>query len=242
MADATADWTHAYLRKIEELGVGSEYESLYLWPRTPLTPDHQEVIAKRVGADDYAVDDPRSRSAMIIRKLRELTDGADAPLPQDARVVDLACGDAVVLWQVKKALPQLSCFGVDCNKGVFATNASAEEEGVELYSGYLQHVFAEAPPEPFDLTMMLNTYRGWESADLRDSERDLPQLADAWFAEHSRYTIVTATEAQIKRLRRQGWRVEELGKGEDVSTMICLSRDGSGSAGLLGRLRGWLGR
>jgi hypothetical protein len=178
---------------------------------------------------------------MIIRKLRELVDDPTSPVNERFRAVDLSCGDAVVLWQVQQAFPASACFGVDCNRGLFATNASASEAGVRLYKGYLQHVFALDPPEPFDLVTMLNTYRGWESADLRPEEQRLPALADAWFAKNTRYAIVTAVPAQIERLRREGWDVEELGKGEDASRMICISYAGR-TAGIAGRLRRWLGR
>src|SRR6185503_607306 len=40
-------WPERYLAAIERQGAGSAYEELYLWPRTPLTPDHQEIIARR---------------------------------------------------------------------------------------------------------------------------------------------------------------------------------------------------
>jgi hypothetical protein len=223
---STTDWTHEYLGEIERLGESSEYESLYLWPRTPLTPDHQEVIARRVGVDDFQVDDPRSRPALIIGKLRELVADERSGVDARFRLLDIACGDSVVLWQIKQSFPDATCVGVDCNKGLFTTNAQAVDAGVILYKGYLQHLFTRSPGEDrrFDVTLMLNTYRGWQSADLREAEKDLPQQADGWFATNARYTIVTATPDQIKRLRREGWWVEELGKGEDDSTMICMSR------------------
>jgi hypothetical protein len=242
----TAGWADRYLAEIERAGVDSEYENLYLWPRTPIESDLQEVIRKRVGATDFEVDDPRSRSALIIRKLRDLRADPEAGVPEHFRLLDVACGDAVVLWQVKKAFPEAECHGIDCNKGVFPTNAHAMEQGVKLHKGYLQHLFTQSPPEGgrFDVTLMLNTYRGWESADLRDSERDLPRQADAWFERNTRFLIVTATGAQITRLRRQGWRVDELGKGEDESTMICATRPRGGSllSGVADRLRGVLRR
>jgi hypothetical protein len=239
----TTTASETYLGGIEELAEGSEYESLYLWPRTPLTPDHQEIIERRVGVNDYQVDDPRSRSAMIIKKLRELVGDSTSPLGERFSLVDLACGDAVVLWQVQKAFPNASCYGVDCNRGLFTTNESATQAGVGLYKGYLQHVFTRDPDTPFDMTLMLNTYRGWESADLRDEEKELPLQADDWFGRNSRYVIVTAVPAQIKRLRREGWWVEELGKGEDASTMICMSRLERGGIArqVASRLKGWLG-
>ncbi len=235
-----ADWATLYLGGIEEMGVDSEYEDLYLWPRTPLNPDLQDVIARRVGVDDFEVQDPRSRSAMIVTRLRELIDDPAAGMRDDFRLVDVACGDAVVLWQIKKAFPRADCHGVDCNKGVFSTHAQAMAEGVLLHKGYLQHLFVRSPPDGhrFDMALMLNTYRGWESADLRESERDLPEQADAWFARNSRFVVVTATRAQITRLRREGWFVAELGKGEDESIMICASREYRRSR--LARAGNWL--
>lgn len=222
------DWAGQYLSDLEQEGVGSPLEGLYLWPRTPVAEgaDLQAVIKKRVGASDYEVDDPRSRSAMIIVKLRSLVADPDSGLGEDFRVLDIACGDAVVLWQIQRVFPDASCYGVDCNKGVFEPHAQVMKDGVLLYKAYLQHLFPRLPAgdRKFDVTLMLNTYRGWESADLREEEQDLPQQADEWFATGSRYVIVTATNAQIHRLRQEGWSVEVLGKGEDESTMICMSR------------------
>jgi hypothetical protein len=229
------DWAERYLAEIELLAEGSKYEELYLWPRTPLTPDHQEIIARRVGVSDLDIDDARSRPALIIGKLRELVADPGSPVDERFRLLDIACGDAVVLWQIKKAFPDARCFGIDCNKGLFSTNAAAMDEGVALYKGYLQHLFARPVPDrdQFHVAVMLNTYRGWESADLHEYEQDLPEQADTWFARNSRYAIVTATRDQIKRLRGQGWHVEELGKGEDDSVMICAARE---------QPHGWLAR
>jgi hypothetical protein len=101
------------------------------------------------------------------------------------------------------------------------------QQGVLLHKGYLQHLFVQSPGNGhrFDVTVMLNTYRGWESADLRESEQDLPEQADAWFTRNSRFVIVTATPDQIARLGREGWFVDVLGSGEDESTMICMSHE-----------------
>jgi hypothetical protein len=233
------DWPASYFAEIEARGEGFEYEALYLWPRTPIGPtDLQEVIARRMGgASDYDVSNPRSRSALIIDKLQELLADPASGLTDGFRLLDIACGDAVVLWEVKKAFPHAECHGLDCNKGLFATHEGAMQQGVLLHKGYLQHLFVQAPANGhrFDATVMLNTYRGWESADLRESEQDLPEQADTWFARNSRFVIVTATRDQIARLGREGWFVEELGKGEDESTMICMSREYRGRPG--GRLR-----
>ena len=213
-----------YLRGLEVVADRARQEDFYLWPRTPLGHDHQEKIAERVGVSDYDVANRNSRPALIIRQIRALI--GHGLLGADFSLLDIACGDAIVLWQIKRAFPQARCYGVDCNKGNFGTHDMMHHEGVELFKGFIQHLFATDPPAPFDLALMLNTYRGWESADLRTQEQDLPHLADAWFAKNARYTIVTASELQIRRAKRLGLHVARLGKGEDDSTMVCISRSG----------------
>jgi hypothetical protein len=129
-----------------------------------------------------------------------------------------------VLWQIKKAFPRARCYGVDCNKGKFGTHDMVQREGVELFNGFSQHLFASDPSVPFDMALMLNTCRGWESADLREHERDLPLLADAWFAKNARYTILTATKPQVRRLKQVGFALARMGRSEDNSTMVCISK------------------
>ena len=209
-----------YLRHLERLAQQCVPENFYLWPRTPLDHDHQSKITERVGVSDHSVHDPNSRPALIIAALRRFRD----QVPEDFSVLDIACGDAIVLWQIKKAFPRARCYGVDSNTGKFGTHNMVQQEGVELFNAFIQHLFASDPPVPFDVSLMLNTYRGWDSADLREHERALPQAADAWFAENTRYTIVTATGAQIRHLKRLGFSVTRLGRGEDDSTMVCISK------------------
>jgi transposase-like protein len=55
-------------------------------------------------------------------------------------------------------------------------------------------------------------------------ERDLPLLADAWFAKNARYTILTATKPQVRRLKQVGFALARMGRSEDNSTMVCISK------------------
>lgn len=75
-----------------------------------------------------------------------------------------------------------------------------------------------------DITLMLNTFRGWESADLRAHEQDIPIKTLQWFESNAKFFIVTATLPQIKFLQERGLMIELFGKGEDVSYMICVSK------------------
>lgn len=213
-----------YLRHLEALGARSRKEDLYLWPATQPSGDMgdlQEEVIDTARASDRDVSCRRSRPALIIRQIRALIQRG--LVGSDLSICDIACGDALVLWQLKKAFPQAYCAGIDCNRGAYGTHQMAQRDGVELFSGYIQHLFANDPPVPFDLTLMLNTYRGWEYADLREHERDLPRLVDAWFARNARYAIVTATNPQIRRLALTGFAVARLGPGEEASTLVCVS-------------------
>ena len=71
---------------------------------------------------------------------------------------------------------------------------------------------------------MLNTYRGWESAELRKNEASLPENSDKWFADNSVFSFVTASQIQIKLLQKKGFYVNVVGKGEDDSYLLCISQ------------------
>jgi hypothetical protein len=261
------DWATQYLSGVEELGSSSAHDTLYLWESTPLVTDLQAVIEKRVGASDLAVDDPRSRTSLIVGQLRGLIADSASGVTDRFRLLDIACGDAVVLWQIQKAFPLAACHGLDCNIDVFATAAKAIDQGVFLYKGYLQHLFGQSAGEgrKFDVVLMLNTYRSWNFGKLRKFNWTLPEdgqarsghknrpegtrspkpkgagakpprdkakdleyahdLLHAWFAQNARFVFLTAKPEQIARLRRHGWFVQELGKGEEKSVMICASRE-----------------
>jgi len=66
----------------------------------------------------------------------------------------------------------------------------------------------------------------WTRQGRAAQERDLPLLADAWFARNAGYTILTVTAPQVRCLKRLGLVVVRLGVGEDNSTMVCISKSG----------------
>jgi hypothetical protein len=211
-----------YLEDLEHICSKEDVAEYYLWPRTPIGDGIQDKIIQRVGVSDYEVTHKRSRSGRIISYLNTLIQ--HHLLEPGFSLLDIACGDAVILWQIKKAFPEAHCFGIDCKKGKFSTHSKVQQEGVQLFNVFIQHLFMTCPEIPFDVVMMLNTYRGWESADLREHEQHLPELADKWFEKNARYTILTATDQQITHLRRLNFSVQKIGRGEDDSTLIGLSR------------------
>jgi len=212
-----------YLTLLEKQDAGSDPDGGVLWPRTPIGGDHQEKILQRVGVTDRDIHDRGARPSMIIRQLEALRSAA--LLGQEFSVLDIACGDALVLWQIKRAYPQALCCGVDCYVDRFDTHAMVKRDGVRLFQAFLQSVVYQDVAVPFDVVLMLNSYRSWKAAELRDSESDLPERTDAWFARNARYTFVTAKRAQIAQLRSKGFNVTRLGKGEDRSSMACISTE-----------------
>jgi hypothetical protein len=212
-----------YLKSLEEISLKSDPAFYYLWPRTPIGNDHQDKILQRVGISDYEVHNQHSRSSKIVRQINALI--KHRLLREDFSILDIACGDAIILWQIKKIFPKSHCYGIDCNKDKFSTHSMVQSSGVQLFHVFIQHLFSDLTETPFDLALMLNTYRGWDSAELRDNERNLPDLADAWFEKNTRYVILTATSSQTARLLAMNFKIKQLGKGEDDSEMICLSKN-----------------
>lgn len=216
--------SHAeWLAELEATAAVEADEAVLLWPRTPVA-GIQERIRERVGASDLDTGDVRSRPSSVVRELERCI--AAGSLGPGFSLLDIACGDALVLLAVKRRFPEAACLGIDLLKGVFPSHAEVEREGVRLYRVPIQRLFVETPPAPFDVALMLNTYRGWESADLRPHERELPRLADDWLAREARLAILTATTRQVLRLRLHGRAVRAIGPGEDRSRMVSVTARG----------------
>lgn len=211
-----------YLGRLEELANAENVADLYLWPRTPINDGIQNKIQQRVGATDYEILDSISRPATIIRFLRRLF--AEGLIGSHFSVLDIACGDGIVLWQIRKSFLQAVCSGVDCNKGNFPAHSRVQSDGVRLYKGYIQHLFQADPDTPFDVVLMLNTYRDWKSADLRPHEVNLPERANRWFEKNANYVFLTVEKAGYDELQRRGFHIRMLGKGEDRSNLVCVSK------------------
>ena len=214
----------AYLAELEAGLDESKVDSGLLWPRTPLDgEEYQERISQRVGVSDVAVDDPHSRPNRMVRLIARLRDVG--VVPADFSLVDIACGDGLILLELKRRFPESSCFGVDLNAGVFPAHREAEAAGVVMRRVLIQDLFAAAAPRQFDLALMLNTYRGWENADLPEEDRDLPRAADAWLEANARLIVLTATADQLPPWRERGFAVTDFGPGEDDSRLVLVSRE-----------------
>jgi len=185
-------------------------DEVVLWSGS-VTQDMQVAVSSMYGLSDLD-DDPRSRPNQIVSAL----DGINP-----ASILDICCGDALVLWKIKRAFPDSECLGVDMNKGNTNLYDRVVSDGVKVYRVPMQSLFSSDPPSQLNVTMMLNTYRGWGSARLRESERDLPYMALTWMRTHSLASILTATESQVSEISELG-DVRDIGTGEQGSRMILV--------------------
>lgn len=208
-----------YLEHLQSKSLENGVKESYLWPRTAIGNLQAEALF-RVGVSDWRADDEQSRPAQIIDAFKRLA--YNCLLPYDFSVLDICCGDALALWQIKRAFPFSKCYGLDLNAGQIKTHEMVEEQGVKLYRATIQRLFAGTPDVVFDVCIMLNTYRGWEAADLHDDEKWLPNTADAWFRKHAKYTILTVSDDQVNKLKDKGFWVSDIGRGEDDSRMILM--------------------
>ncbi|MBE8950989.1 MAG: hypothetical protein SR3Q1_10430 [Quinella sp. 3Q1] len=213
-----------FFGKLEEKAATVDIKDFYLWPNTPPPPDSRErEILQRVGVSDYDTNDPRSRSSLIIDCLGKLIRGGKISYP--FVLADICGGDAIVGTKIKEHFMLSEVIVQDCFKGKFSTHKQAHERGVKLYGGWLQHLVEGDLANKIDVVLMLNTFRGWHSAQLRPNEQDIPMKTLLWFERNSKFFIVTATVDQIKFLEQRGFTIVLLGKGEDDSYMICVSKN-----------------
>jgi len=205
-----------WLMLLEAKG-GNGPDGQYRWPRTPVG-NLQAEIWRRCGASDWNVEHPSSRSGAILRTLHEM-DG-NGLLPRPFSVLDLCCGDGVVLQQVARTFRHADCHGVDLLR--YPAHRDAERAGVSFHRAALQSVVAGEPPVVVDVAIMLNTFRGWDRAGLdAETERDLPTKTLHWMKRFCRYAFLTVAREQVGWLKREGWFVWDVGRGEDDSRLMC---------------------
>ncbi len=220
----------AIFLKYLESKANSDEEKI-LWPDTPVEKDNdlQEQIFNSCGVRDVDAFNKKSRTYKISKAILQICEKEGG---ESISIIDICCGDGLVLLGLKKRFPLLKAYGLDLNKGVFSSHKECEENGVEIYKGYIQDLFNSENANRFltdngtvdriDLAIMLNTYRSWETAILRDDEKDLPALAERFFKDYCKYIVLTATGRQIIGFIKNGFNVKVLGRGERTSIMCLL--------------------
>jgi hypothetical protein len=134
-------------------------------------------------------------------------------------VLDLFCGDAVILWQIAGAFPGATCRGIDLRD--YPEHGRAREAGVDIRRVAIQRLIELKSPVLYDVAILLNTWRGWDRAGLSEDDADLPERVERWLIANVRYIVVTATTAQAEAMKARGWWVFDIGRGEDDSRMYC---------------------
>lgn len=207
-------------KTVEDNAKNVKFSDVYLWPRTPRTPNHQHKILERVGATDLDIQNPISRPHSIINYLNKLI--TNKKISDQFVLADLCGGDALVGLAIKNAFQKSEIIVQDCLKDEFNTHSLARAAGVKLYGGFLQEVIKYDFERPIDVIMLLNTYRGWANADLHENEKDLPALVDDWLKRNARFVIITATFEQIHDFKKNSIKLAIIGKSEDDSHMVCI--------------------
>lgn len=202
-----------YFSNIEKKCRDLNEKDFILWPTTDINEKIQNWIKERYGCEDD-INKNGSRPNIISNIISN-------NFKDNLSILDICCGDAIILNQLKIRFPNSTAIGFDINKGKFEQHKESDEIGVHLYYGIIQELFKNDLPEKIDIIIMLNTFRSWHTARLRDNEKDLPEISTKWLINNSKNLILTVNEDQLnyfKSIRK----VKILGKGEEKSHFIFI--------------------
>jgi hypothetical protein len=201
--------------RVEQRCRAANAQDYLLWPNTD-TRDMQAWILEHLGVTDD-INASGSRPRHIESGIQGLLDRGQ--ITAGFSIVDICCGDALILEQIKAKHDACVAIGFDINANRIPTHDRVRTAGVHLYFGYIQELFKQDIEVEIDIGMMLNTYRAWDRARLRTGERDLPDLANRWLRKNCRHLVLTATDSQIASFER----VEIIGSGEQDSKLVLVT-------------------
>lgn len=181
-----------------------------LWKDTP--HDIQENIKKKQGAYDFEVRNSNCRTTIIKKYIRKLI--ADKKIEKNFTLVDLFCGDAIIITLLKKAFKTADITGIDIKE--FNEHDTAIEIGVKIRYKYVQK-YIKNRRDQIDIILMLNTYRNFNTSGM--SERDFHKI-NKWILKVAKHAIVTTSS--IKHAKRYGFKPLIIGHGEASSDMVDL--------------------
>jgi hypothetical protein len=182
-----------------------------LWKDTDIS-SIQQFIKKKQGAADNEIRKKNCRTRIIRTYLKSLVD--KEKITCNFRLVDLFCGDAIIITYLKKYFKTAEIIGVDINR--FDTHEEAKKSGVEIKYKYVQK-YIKTRREKIDVLLMLNTYRNYSLSGMTKREFD---KINKWMLKTCRHAIITAKN--IKRIKKYGFKPLIIGKGEGNSMMIDL--------------------
>jgi len=198
-----------WLEQLERESRGVSVGEVELWPETPYY-GLQTRIQEAQGASDTEVSNPRSRPYQIVAALRERVLGGY--IPNNFTLLDICCGDGLILRAIHEEFPDAICMGVDMNVGSIFNY----DRDIRVYRIPLQSLVGSVPETRLDVTMMMNTFRSWSSAKLRNNEADIPDKTTLWLSRASRYSILTV---HVRTLPYSD-EMRDIGTGERDARMV----------------------
>lgn len=206
-----------FFKELEIKCLGMENKNKLLWPNTKLEETQNWIKSKYGVQDDINIDG--SRPKIICDSIQGLID--TKKINNNFSVLDICCGDALILHQIKTTYKESNVIGFDINKGKLKSHQEAEQIGVNLFFGYIQELFQTDLNEKIDIVIMLNTFRAWDRAQLREDEGNLPDMANKWMLKNARYLLLTVNDRQLS-LFNSKFKVRILGRGEEISKFILV--------------------
>lgn len=195
-----------------------------LWPNTPIGGTHQNTILRRTGSKDNWLWHPASRGRKLIKTIKSVGFEHNSFFT----LLDIGCGDALLIGAIKQKFPEALISGFDANLGFFKSHSEVQDKGVRLMRGFIQNAVYFKFSTKLDFAVMLNSYRSWESAQLNHEDLDLQATLDLWLVRNFNYAVLTLSPVQISRFIELGRSIRIIGRGEDNSKFIIWTTNPKG--------------
>lgn len=205
------------LKEIETFCYGLDPKEYLLWPNTPIaTKEIQEKIKLRYGVED-SIEYQNSRPNIIIRKINSLI--SQNKLNDNFEILDICCGDGIILSEINNQFNNSKCYGFDINKNKFESHFYLKN--VNFFYGFIQELINFDFEKKLEITIMLNTYRNWYAAQVSKKFPNLETDCTNWLIKNSKFIFLTVNNKQLEFFKNN-FRVEILGLGEEDSTFILI--------------------
>ena len=193
-----------FLKKLEVDSDDIRLEDKVLWKNTPIDTEKIQSDIERfyTGVSDFNREDERSRPFGVLKAIKELVDTDQ--IPENFTLLDIACGDAIIIDFIKTHYPKATIVGLDPNKNKFDYHEKAQKNGVILINSYIQSLVESDVPQKIDVITMFNTCRAWAHSQKRENESNLPTTCDKWILRNSKFALLTMNSNQISSLSGDG--------------------------------------
>ena len=169
----------------------------------PLYPKHKAATLAKKFAYDYWDGDRRicyggykyieGRWEKVAKKMVEFYE-----LPEKAKILDIGCGKAYLLFDFLKILPNAEVSGIDISK--YAIENSKEEIKDKLLVGNAVDLPYE--DDYFDLVISINTLHCLEAPDLFKSLKEIERVGKS-----NKYICVESYRNEIEKANLLYWQV-----------------------------------